>query len=107
MHDEHVKISQSSRAAVGGRTRICGLRDQLVTERHRRHFSQQHIADQIGVARSTISDFERCPEKSTSWIAFAYAHVFEFDVQFVCLSDEPISAENPNLEEIPLWGEVV
>jgi DNA-binding XRE family transcriptional regulator len=82
------------------------LRDQLVAERQRRHFSQQHIADQIGIARSTLADFERSPDKSASWIAFAYAQAVDFDVRFANLRTETIFPENPLLEEIPDWGEV-
>lgn len=106
MHNVHVNITQSNRAASSARTRICSLRDQLVRERHRRHFSQQWIAEQIGIARSTLADFERSPDKSASWIAFAYAHAVDFDVRFETTRDESIFPENPLLDGIPDWGEV-
>ncbi len=106
MTDEHVTKPQLSRAATIARTRMGRLRDLLVTERLRGHLSQQWIADQIGIARSTLADFERIPDRSASWIAFAYAVALDFDIHFVDPGDCAHEAENPDLKEIPAWEEV-
>jgi len=71
------------------------LHEKLKALRTRHHFTQQDIADKLGVTRSTVSNFELGRRKPELEILEKLAEIYNVDLN--CFATNPLTADDLNV----------